>query len=63
MFILQSDSKKNLQQKNTGSEKVVGNFAEKLFLGKQNGYKRLNCVRAIAEPTAKNLFRSFHLRM
>ena len=30
-------------------EQMVGNFAEKLFLGQQNGYKRLNCAQAIAE--------------
>ena len=28
---------------------MVGNFAEKLFLGQQDGYKRLNCAQAIAE--------------
>ncbi len=28
---------------------MVGNFAEKLFLGQQTGYKRLNCAQAIAE--------------
>lgn len=28
---------------------MVGNFAERLFLGQQNGYKRLNCAQAIAE--------------
>ena len=28
---------------------MVANFAEKLFLGQQRGYKRLNCAQAIAE--------------
>jgi hypothetical protein len=32
-----------------GIEQMVGNFAEKLFLGQQTGYKRLNCAQAIAE--------------
>ena len=35
--------------KNEGNEQMVGYFAEKLFLGQQNGYKRLNCAQAIAE--------------
>jgi hypothetical protein len=29
--------------------KMVGNFAEKLFLGQQKEYKRLNCAQAVAE--------------
>jgi hypothetical protein len=32
-----------------GIEQMVEKFAEKLFLGQQNGYKRLNCAQAIAE--------------
>jgi hypothetical protein len=28
---------------------MVGNFAEKLFLVQQKGYKRLNCAQAFAE--------------
>ena len=28
---------------------MVANFAEKLFLGQEKGYKRLNCAQAIAE--------------
>jgi len=28
---------------------MVGNFAKKLFLGQQQGYKRLNCAQAVAE--------------
>ena len=36
-------------KKNVGIEQMVGNFAEELFLGQQNGYKRLNYAQAIAE--------------
>jgi hypothetical protein len=41
--------KKFVSLKKMGIEQMVGNFAERLFLGQQNGYKRLNCAQAIAE--------------
>ena len=41
--------KKFVSLKKMGIEQMVGNFAERLFLGQQNGYKHLNCAQAIAE--------------
>ena len=51
MVIVHKDCgiKKFVSLKKMGIEQMVGNFAERLFLGQQNGYKRLNCAQAIAE--------------